>query len=86
MYAFDTINRAIGNLIAKASIVIIDIIRVDLEAGLLKDIAYPTPLHGHEVDRVLEGEDVEEVVVENLPNLQDLVLEIFHPKLPPKKT
>ena len=61
----------IGNLIAKASKVIIDIIRVDLVAGFLKDIAYTPPLHGDEVDRVLEGENVEEVVVENLPDLQD---------------
>ena len=61
----------IGNLIAKAAIVIIDIIRVDLVAGFLKDIADAAPLHGDEVDRVLEGENVEEVVVEDLSDLQD---------------
>ena len=76
-------HREIGNLIAKASIVIIDIVGVDPVAGFLEHIAYAAPFHGHEVDGVLEGEDVEDVVVEDLPHLQDL--ETFHPKLPPKK-
>ena len=71
----------IGNLIAKASKVIIDIVRVDLVAGFLEHIADPPPLHGDEVDRVLEGENVEQVVVENLSDLQNLVLVTFSPQI-----
>ena len=47
-----------GNLIAKASIVFIDIFRVDVVAGFLEDITNPPPSHGHEVDGVLKGENV----------------------------
>ena len=65
------------NLIAKASIVFIDIFRVDVFAGFLKDIAYPPPSHGHQVDCVLKGENIKEVVVEDVADLKDVVFETF---------
>ena len=75
-----------NDLIAEASIVFIHIFRVDVVAGFLKHIADAPPFHGDQVDSVLKGENVEDVVVEDVANLQDLVLETFHLRLPPKKT
>ena len=75
------------NLIAKAAIVFIDIFRVDVVAGFFEGITNPPPSHGHEVDGVLKGENVEKVVVEDVADLKDLVFEtFFHLRLPPKKT
>ena len=65
------------NLIAKASIVFIDIFRVDVVAGFLEDIAYASPSHGHQVDSVLKGENIKEVVVEDVADLKDLVFKTF---------
>ena len=62
------------NLIAKAAVVLIDIFMVDVVAGFLKGIADSPPLHGHQVDSVLEGKDVEEIVVEDVADLNDLIL------------
>ena len=75
-----------NDLIAEASIVFIHIFRVDVVAGFLKHIADAPSFHGDQVDSVLKGENVEDVVVEDVANLQDLVLETFHLRLPPKKT
>ena len=47
---------------------------VDVVAGFLKGIADSPPLHGHQVDGVLEGKDVEEIVVEDVADLNDLIL------------
>ena len=76
----------IFDLIAEASIVFIHIFRVDVEAGFLEHIADAPASHGDQVDRVLKGENVEQVVVEDVADLQDFVLETFHLRLPPKKT
>ena len=62
------------NLIAKAAVVLIDIFMVDVVAGFLKGIADSPTLHGHQVDSVLEGKDVEEIVVEDVADLKDLIL------------
>ena len=61
------------NLITEASVVLVHIFRVDVEAGFLKGVAQATPPHGHQVHSVLKGQDIEEVVVEDVADLWRLV-------------
>ena len=42
---------------------------VDPLAGLLQDVPEATSSHGHQVNRVVEGLHVEDVVVDDLSNL-----------------
>ena len=76
------------NLIAEASIVFIDIFMVDVVAGFLKDITNAPPSHGNQVDRVLKGENIKEVVVEDVANLKHFFLGTIFvlDYVPPKKT
>ena len=61
------------NLITEASVVLVHVFRVDVVAGFLKGIAQATAPHGHQVHSVLKGQDIEEVVVEDVADLWRMI-------------
>ena len=61
------------DLITEASVVLVHVFGVDVVAGFLKGIAQATAPHGDQVHSVLKGQNIKEVVVEDVADLWRMV-------------